>query len=133
MGAMQQTGNGKVLVIDDSLTVLRSVREVLEAAGYVVHTINSPFGSTPEIRKFEPDVVLLDVAMPALSGDRVVEILRNNGILEQHSNTKILLFSSRSEDDLRLITKRCGAHGYVTKGADLDDLVEKLQVWMVRN
>lgn len=47
---------------------------MLEEAGYVVITVESPFGLSSALTREQPDVVLVDVTMPGLSGDKLVEI-----------------------------------------------------------
>ncbi len=112
----------KVLVIDDDTVHLALTQELLVAEGYqaLVHTTG--FGATEKILRERPDVVLLDVNMPALSGEGLVAVLRTRGLL---ASTRVLLYSSNDEEALRRAAERLGVLGYVCKG-DAEELRRKL-------
>jgi CheY-like chemotaxis protein len=103
----------KILIIDDDETHLDSTRGILEAEGYEVFTQSQPFGTTNAVIRLRPDLVLLDVNMPALSGDRLAEVLRANS---HTRDTMVVLHSSNDEDHLRTTARRLGLDGYICKG-----------------
>lgn len=103
----------RILIIDDDATHLTSTRGILEAEGYEVFTYAQPFGSTNEILKNRPDLVLLDVNMPGLSGERLAEVYRANAGTR---NVRVLLYSSNDEDALREASRRLQLDGYICKG-----------------
>lgn len=104
----------RILIIDDDPAHLTAARGILEAEGYEVFTQSQPFGSTNTVIHVQPDLVLLDVNMPALSGDRLAEVLRANG---RTRNVMVMLHSSNDEDHLRATARRLGLDGYVCKGS----------------
>lgn len=104
----------KILIIDDDQAHLDSARGILEAEGYEVFTHNQPFGATNAVIRLQPDLVLLDVNMPALSGDRLAEVMRANA---HTRNVKVALHSSNDEDHLRTTARRLGLDGYICKGS----------------
>jgi CheY-like chemotaxis protein len=108
----------RVLVIDDDRMHLETTRELLEDEGYDVVTQGSPFGATERIMVTRPDVVLLDVNMPALSGEALLPILKGR---EQTRATPVIFYSSNDEELLRASASRLGAAGWVCKG-DLSGL-----------
>lgn len=103
----------RILIIDDDPAHLNAARGILEAEGYEVFTQSQPFGSTNTVIHVQPDLVLLDVNMPALSGDRLAEVLRANG---RTRNVMLVLHSSNDEDHLRTTARRLGLDGYICKG-----------------
>ncbi len=105
----------KILVIDDDPTHLLCARDILEAHGYVVVFHPRAFGATEKVMNEAPDLVLLDVNMPALSGETLAVLLRSR---EQTRATRVVLYSSNDEDSLRKTAYRLGLgpDGYVTKG-----------------
>jgi len=113
----------RVLVVDDDQIHLLTTAELLEDEGYEVVVQGSPFGATERIMVTRPDVVLLDVNMPALSGEALLPLLRAR---EQTRATPVVLFSSNDESALRAAALRLGADGYVCKG-DLPGLRRVLQ------
>jgi len=114
------------MVIDDCKTVLASVRLTLERAGYEVLTRDVAVGATGFIMREKPDLLLLDVYMPAMDGPSLVEKMRNNDRLK---GTPVILYSSESEAVLARRVRECGANGHLRKSSDLTTvkrLVDKL-------
>lgn len=102
----------KVLVIDDDPIVLEVVRERLEGAGFVVVVRDEPLGTTNVVRDERPDIVLLDINMPALNGERLAALLRSNRSLNSLS---IVLHSSKSPQELLPLVEQTGAIGAISK------------------
>lgn len=107
-------GRQRILLVDDDPAHLDSTKGILEAEGYEVFTHTQPFGSTNAILQFRPDLVLLDVNMPGLSGERLAEVYRANA---QTRTTRVMLYSSNDEDQLRAASKRLQLDGYICKGS----------------
>lgn len=103
----------RILIVDDDLAHLDSTKGILEAEGYEVITHDRPFGSTTEIMKQKPDLVLLDINMPGLSGEKLAEVYRAN---PQTRATRVMLYSSNDEDSLRDASRRLQLDGYICKG-----------------
>ena len=108
-----------VLVLDDSEICIELVRYALEEAGFGVEGTTSALGFTKLVNQVRPDVALVDVSMPALSGDKLVEILLRSG---RHT-CAILLHSDRPAEELRRLAHVCGATGYVQKAPECAGLV----------
>ena len=103
----------RILLIDDDIAHLQSTRGILEAEGYEVLTHSQPFGSTNVILQQQPDLVLLDVNMPGLSGEKLAEVYRANAKTRQ---VRVMLYSSNDEDLLRTASRRLQLDGYICKG-----------------
>ncbi len=101
----------KILIIDDDEKYLITTKEILEDEGYEVYIQHRPIGSTNAIKRLKPDLVLLDINMPALSGDKLSTI-----ILSQEKDAPIVFYSSNDEDYLRRAVSECGVNGYICKG-----------------
>lgn len=103
----------RILIVDDDHAHLSSTRGILEAEGYEVLTHDQPFGSTNAILQFKPDLILLDVNMPGLSGEKLAEVYRANA---KTRTARVMLYSSNDEDLLRTASKRLQLDGYICKG-----------------
>jgi DNA-binding response OmpR family regulator len=101
----------KIVIVDDSEIVRGLVEETLEDHGYDVVGIESPFELSGILARVRPDLVLLDVMLPALPGDKVVTMLRRVG----GDSCPIVLFSDRDEAELAGRARACGAAGYISK------------------
>jgi excisionase family DNA binding protein len=117
----QQTGPS-VLVVDDDDQMREVVRLQLEREGYDVQEAASADEGLAAIENRKPELVLLDVMMPQVDG---WEMLRR--IQERHGAGAIpvLMFSGQLDDEARRQAASSGAHGFVGKGFDLDELVEQ--------
>jgi len=113
----------RILVVDDDHIHLLTTAELLEDEGYEVLVQGSPFGATERIMVTRPDVVLLDVNMPGLSGESLLPLLKAR---PQTRATPVVLLSSNDESALRAAALRLGADGYACKG-DLPGLRRVLQ------
>ena len=59
----------------------------------------------------KPDLALIDISMPALNGDKLIEIARKH----RDANCLLVLFSNRKPDELAKLAKHCGAAGFIQK------------------
>jgi CheY-like chemotaxis protein len=106
----------KVLIIDDSDLARVEMERVLVRAGYEVFSAASPIGTTRIIVSKRIDVVLLDVNLPSMSGDKLLQLFRRNPRLRE---LVVVLTSGMPSKELQRIAEACNADGSVTK-QDLD-------------
>jgi two-component system OmpR family response regulator len=119
-----------ILVIDDSNAVLDAARTTLERAGYRVITRNRPSGSITAILNEKPDLVLLDLNMPTLSGDAILKVLCK---AQSFPETVVLLHSALPLEKLRLKAVTSGAHGYVQKTDNAPEFLRRIEYWIKRS
>jgi CheY-like chemotaxis protein len=112
---LQTRRRGKVLVVDDDPVILEVVRERLEAAGYDVHLRADALGTSQWVAREQPEFILLDVMMPALSGGELGQLLKRSAATNQ---TAVILHSSMSLDSLQPVIERTGALGAIAKTHD---------------
>lgn len=121
--------NPKVVVIDDSEIVLAMTKQALEGAGYEVVVHDRSAGCVALILQEKPDLVLMDVNLPGLSGDVAVTMLAK---AQPNGETVVLLHSSLPAGVLRAKAAAVGAHGFIQKGADAYRLVREVNQWIKR-
>jgi DNA-binding response OmpR family regulator len=118
----------KILIIDDDLKHLFTAQSLLEEEGYQVITHRNGFGATNLIKDESPDLVLLDINMPGLSGERLAKVIQTNDTMQE---TPIFFYSSNDEDSLRLSVTRYGVTGYICKG-DIAGLKRKVADYLAQ-
>jgi two-component system OmpR family response regulator len=120
----RMAGNEKirVLVVDDDFDQLMMLERSLSAHGFEVRVHRSSLGVSNLVRTTEPDLVLLDVNIPALSGDKVLGLARH----QAPSTTRFILYSAADESNLRSLALASGADGYLCKSVQGEALVRKL-------
>ncbi len=107
-----------VLVIDDSASAIQKVKDVLRPAGFEVEGLDLVIHLPKIVKENPPDLILLDLSMPALSGINVATFIRRY----ESKPIPILVYSSRPRQELVTVAKDLGAAGYVQKG-DPDHLL----------
>jgi CheY-like chemotaxis protein len=112
----------KILVVDDNEMLLDVTKQILAHARYEVRTHHGGLGLVNLVSRFQPDLVLLDINMPEVSGDDLALLLRAHG---DTSGVRIVFYSSNDEDSLRRSVSACGVHGYICKG-DIANLRTKV-------
>jgi two-component system sensor histidine kinase/response regulator len=113
---------GKILAVDDDPNNLVIVEELLEDS-YDLKTASSGQEALEIARDFRPDIILLDIMMPGMSGYEVCRRLRERYTSQQ---TKIIMVSARAMVSERLEGYRAGADDYITKPFDGDEFLEKV-------
>jgi CheY-like chemotaxis protein len=103
----------RVMVVDDSPTVLAHVRFALERAGHSVTTRDSALGTMSEVMRLKPQALVLDVSMPALAGNRLASL-----VSEFRKDVVVILHSSLPAAELAELAQSSGARGYIAKTAD---------------
>jgi two-component system OmpR family response regulator len=106
----------KVLVVDDDPDNLRMVSRFLGSKGIAVVTTDSPFAVNGLLREEEPDIVILDVMMPALDGETVARFIR---AASNSSKPMILFYSAMGESELKALTDRVPGSIFLAKTAGL--------------
>ncbi len=112
----------RVLVVDDDADQLLLLERTLQAYNFDVRTHRSSLGVSNLVRTVLPDLVLLDVNIPALSGDRVLALARH----QAPPTTRFLLYSASDEAKLRSLALASGADGYISKSVQGESLARRL-------
>lgn len=123
MRAVEMEIRGTVLVVDDELTIVEVVGRYLERAGYRVVTAADGPHAIAAAAQHQPDLLVLDIMLPELSGLEVMRILAEQG----EPRPAVILLTSRSEETDRLIGLRQGADDYVVKPFSPAELVARVE------
>jgi DNA-binding response OmpR family regulator len=112
----------RILLIDDDRTTLLVTAALLEQRGYFVIQRQDALGSGLAIARENPDLVLLDVNMPGLSGDKIAQlsIARRKG-----DGPAIFLFSAMDPETLSAMAAECGAAGAIEKTSDPSEFLAR--------
>jgi chemotaxis protein histidine kinase CheA/ActR/RegA family two-component response regulator len=102
----------RVLVVDDALSVRRSMEQLLEDAGYEVTSANDGFLALDSLRDKPPSIVLTDLEMPNLNGLDLTKRIRE---LPQFMGLPVIMITSRSSDKHRDMAMDAGVDLYLTK------------------
>jgi DNA-binding response OmpR family regulator len=115
-----------ILVVDDEPTLRETLAETLEADGFRVVTAADGREALARFREHHPDLVVLDLMLPELSGIEVCRILR------QESGVPILMLTAKSSEVDKVVGLELGADDYVTKPFSLRELNARIRALLRR-
>ena len=115
---------GIVLIVDDDPIVLEVTRERLSGAGYSVFVREEALGTSQWTAEFHPDIILLDVNMPALTGVDLAQLLKKRAATK---DVAIILYSSLETSELQAQVSATGAVGAIQKTADATRFLEAFE------
>lgn len=118
----------RVLVVDDEPGIIDLISTVLTYEGWQVRSADNGHSALTEIRGFKPDVVVLDVMLPDLSGFDVLRRARQEGY-----QTPVLFLTARDATEDRIHGLTLGADDYVTKPFSLAEVMARLQALLRRS
>ena len=115
-----------VLVVDDEPQILRVMRASLPPRGYDVRVAANGQEAIRLIEKQMPDLVILDLIMPGMSGLEVCRIIRKT------SSVPIIVLSARGVESDKISALDLGADDYVTKPFSMDELLARMRAVLRR-
>ena len=117
---------GRVLVVDDEPPIRRALATNLRARGYDVDLATSGEEALEAAARHRPDVVILDLGLPGISGVEVIDGLRG------WSTVPIIVLSARGAEPDKVAALDAGADDYVTKPFGMDELLARLRAALRR-
>jgi len=111
----------RILIVDDEPTLRRTLRANLLARGYQVALAETGEDALAQATARLPDLVILDLMLPGLSGLEVCRLLR------ARSAMPILVLSARGEEQTKVRALDMGADDYLTKPFGMDELLARLR------
>lgn len=112
----------RILIIEDDVAILRGLKDNLEYEGYGVLSATDGEQGYDLIREKKPDLVILDLMLPRLSGYEVCRKVRAEG-----GNVPILILTARGEEVDKVHGLNIGADDYVTKPFSVRELLARIQ------
>jgi DNA-binding response OmpR family regulator len=108
----------KVLVVEDSPTILASIKHLLQHEDLEVHTARDALSAMSALQAFVPDIMLLDIMLPGVGGIELCTMIRCNS---RYASMPIIMVTALpNQANLARFT---GADAYVTKPFSDEDLI----------
>jgi DNA-binding response OmpR family regulator len=117
----------RILVVEDDLAILRGLKDNLEFESYEVLTAGDGALGYALLKENKPDLVILDLMLPKMSGYEICRKVRNEGI-----TTPILMLTARGEEIDRVAGLDLGADDYVTKPFSVPELLARVRALIRR-
>ncbi len=119
----------KILVVEDEHDVIKLLKYNLEKEGFKVNYTTDGSLALAEIRRDEPDLVILDLMLPGLDGLEICRQIRRN---EKYASLPLLMLTARGEEADRVVGLEMGADDYVTKPFSMREVVARVRALLRR-
>ncbi len=116
-----------ILIVDDEHKIVQLVSDYLEHAGFKPIQASDGTTALAAFRSRKPDLIVLDLGLPALDGLDVLRVIR------KESNTPVILLTARSEESDKLVGLELGADDYITKPFSPKELIARVRTVLRRS
>jgi two-component system KDP operon response regulator KdpE len=113
----------KILVVDDEAPIRKLLRVGLSTQGYNLLEAENGRAAIEQVRAMQPDLILLDLGLPDISGHELLRRWRDEG-----SELPVVILSSRTDERGIVEALELGADDYVTKPFGMNELVARIRV-----
>ncbi|MDX2283811.1 MAG: response regulator [Bacteroidia bacterium] len=121
---MRVTGKAaQILIVDDEPNIVTAIEFLMQQCGFVTEKAHNGQEAIEKLRRFQPDLILLDVMMPLMDGLEVAHEIRKQPELQE---ARIVFLTAKSADRDRLQAYGAGADAYLTKPFDNQELVDRV-------
>jgi DNA-binding NtrC family response regulator len=111
-----------ILIYDDDEEILLLCKAILTKNDFVIKTLSICENVLSDIQIFKPDLILMDLWIPLMGGEKAIEIIKNN---EATKNIPILIFSANA--NIKEIFKNVNAEGYIEKPFTISKFIETIK------
>ncbi|HZX00127.1 MAG TPA: response regulator transcription factor [Trueperaceae bacterium] len=112
----------RILIVEDDLDILRLLKRELSEAGFDVLAYDSGMRGLTAVREEEPDLVILDLGLPDVSGQEIARRVRRTG------DTPILILTAADEVGTKVDMLNAGADDYLAKPFHVQELLARINV-----
>ena len=117
----------KILIVEDEPDMVLGLKDNFEFEGYEVHTASDGAAGLEKARTLKPDLVILDIMLPVMSGLEVCKALRGEGF-----EAPIVMLTARGQEIDKVVGLELGADDYVTKPFSIRELLARVRAILRR-
>ena len=122
--------NGKIFIIEDEPSIIQLVQHNLEKNGFIVLSSVNGNDGLRELKKFQPDLLLLDWMLPDLSG---IEICKNIRKDNSFKNLPVIMLTAKGEEEDKIKGLDSGVDDYLTKPFGFNELMARIKAVLRRS
>ncbi len=124
-GPLYNLEGARILIVDDESLNIDVVQTYLELDGFRnVESTTQAVMALPLVRELRPDLLLLDIQMPAMSGIEILRALRGDAAVAM---TPVVILTASSADDIKLEALECGANDLLSKPVHRGELLARIR------
>ena len=122
--------NGKIFIIEDEPSIIQLVQHNLEKNGFLVSSSLNGNDGLKELKKFQPDLLLLDWMLPDFSG---IEICKNIRKDNSFKNLPVIMLTAKGEEEDKIKGLDSGVDDYLTKPFSFNELMARIKAVLRRS
>ena len=122
--------NGKIFIIEDETSIIQLVQHNLEKDGFIVSSAINGNEWLKDLKKFEPNLLLLDWMLPDLSGIEICKSIRKD---TSYKNLPVIMLTAKGEDEDKIKGLDSGADDYLTKPFSYNELLARIKAILRRS
>ena len=122
--------NGKIFIIEDEPSIVQLVQHNLEKEGFIVSSSENGNEGLKQLKKFEPNLLLLDWMLPDLSG---IEICKNIRKDNKFKSLPIIMLTAKGEEEDKIKGLDSGVDDYLTKPFSFNELLARIKAILRRS
>ena len=122
--------NGKIFIIEDETSIIQLVQHNLEKDGFIVSSAINGNEGLKDLKKFEPNLLLLDWMLPDLSGIEICKSIRKN---TSFKNLPVIMLTAKGEEEDKIKGLDSGADDYLTKPFSYNELLARIKAILRRS
>jgi len=122
--------HGKIFIIEDETSIIQLVQHNLKKNGFVVSSSENGNDGLKELKKFQPDLLLLDWMLPDLSG---IEICKNIRKDNSFKNLPVIMLTAKGEEEDKIKGLNSGVDDYLTKPFSFNELMARIKAVLRRS
>ena len=122
--------SGKIFIIEDEPSIIQLVQHNLEKEGFIVSSSNNGNNGLKELKKFEPNLLLLDWMLPDLSGIEICKNIRKDMKLK---SLPIIMLTAKGEEEDKIKGLDSGVDDYLTKPFSFNELLARIKAVLRRS
>jgi len=120
----EKAGDSTILVVDDSKTIVFTLKKILEQDGYSTLVASNGKEAIHMARKHSPDLILMDVIMPGINGFRATRMLKSD---ESTADIPIIMMSGDTQAMQEFWVNKIGAKDFLNKPFKRGDVFQKIE------
>ena len=122
--------NGKIFIIEDEASIIKLVQHNLEKEGFIVSSSENGNEGLKQLKKFEPNLLLLDWMLPDLSGIEICKHIRKDN---KFKTLPIIMLTAKGEEEDKIKGLESGVDDYLTKPFSYKELLARIKAVLRRS
>ena len=122
--------NGRIFIIEDEPSIIQLVQHNLEKNGFIVSSSLNGNDGLKELKKFQPDLLLLDWMLPDLSGIEICKSIRKDNSFK---SLPIIMLTAKGEEEDKIKGLDSGVDDYLTKPFSFNELKSRIKAVLRRS